>query len=157
MRKIDLKIGNLISYNNTTQKVVEIHKKGVIHTTDLGSNYFTEYKYLEPVRLTSRFLIECGFEEEKRLWQNRNFKASLLLTDILEIKSLEVSDAWNTIEYVKVGLFALGKDLGVNIKFVHELQNFYYSFKKEDIQFKELSDLNKRRFNINTNIKQNKQ
>lgn len=117
----DLRIGNYINYECTTHVVAELHEDKLIHHwwNFAADGYVTKYNQILSIPLTGIELEKLGFEEkENGYFADSNF----FLAEIHE-------DFW-LCELIddKVVRYA-------QVDFVHELQNLYYFFTKQELKY----------------------
>jgi len=62
----ELRIGNYINYENTTHVVAELHKEKIIHfwINSGHDGYVTTYNQVQAIPLTTREILDFGFEED---------------------------------------------------------------------------------------------
>lgn len=108
----ELRIGNYVNYKCSVIIIDTIYYDSV--NIDLTNCDGIDINLLKPIPITEEVLLKCGFEKEGvfHFW----------------IKHLLI---WNPSE----GLFVHDKT-GVQIKYLHQLQNLYYCFTGKELEFK---------------------
>lgn len=103
----DLRIGNFVyvSYENE-ESILKFE-------FDSGWNF----DYIKPILLTEEWLVKFGFETDKIEWWNGNMTIGIFKDGLFFCPSGEIT-------------LRIGKE----IKYVHQLQNLYYSIFGEDIE-----------------------
>lgn len=112
MLKSDLRVGNYVYDNGIIRKVYELtdnycgfQKYGILSSSEI----LVPYTMLQPIEINEEILIKAGFKK----FTNNVFNKELFSYD------LEVNYILNGYEFKQ-------------IKYVHELQNWYFNtFKKE--------------------------
>lgn len=123
----DLKIGNYVYRNGDGEELRDVTSidcssgkySGVYLNESLGRTLLSE---ISPIELTKQRLYRFGFYEiEKDIFFKEEFPFSLTYVDDVN----EKEPYWG----VRHNLTLLAK-----LKYVHELQNMYYSFNKVDLR-----------------------
>lgn len=120
MKVQDLRVGNLLTYNNKDFKVLEIHQGKIKAQSNKGIVEFN-LSELQPVILTEQRLIEWGFTKSEIT------KGKYYVEDYLEF-TIEDND-WDN---PSLNIFIDGKYITC-VEFVHELQNLYYALTNEEL------------------------
>lgn len=104
----DLRIGNFVYlfYDENEQSILKFE-------FDSGWNF----DYIKPIPLTEEWLVKFGFETDKIEWWNGNMTIGIFKDGLFFCPSGEIT-------------LRIGKE----IKYVHQLQNLYYSIFGEDIE-----------------------
>lgn len=122
MKVQDLRVGNLVIYNNKDFKVLEIYQWKIKAQSNKGIVEFN-LSELQPIPLTEQRLIEFGFEKGE---------------DILDYKNVYYfKNCWVSLDcYDNVG-FDWIDETAVNCYetlYVHQLQNLYYSLTGNELK-----------------------
>ena len=118
----DLRIGNYINYECTTHVVAELHEDKLIHHwwNFVSDGYVTRYNQILSIPLTRTELERLGFEEkEEGYFADSNFFLAEIGEDFW---FCEMKGENKVVRYAKVD-------------FVHELQNIYYFFTKQELNY----------------------
>ena len=116
MRAEQLRKGNFVNtFLNTTEG--KLYKRGVIqclhmNTIEVEKNETMQYNMVEPIELNNEWLVKFGFEKYNECFYKIELKRGY-------------SDGWylsNENELTKSM-----SEFMVRIKYVHELQNFWFS------------------------------
>lgn len=122
----ELRIGNLFIDTvgayceaNTVQKVKDINSAGVNSWRDMGISGCCFFENMEPIPLTSEILETCGFQLATTGGYYKDFEGTSILF------------------FEKKGFFSLGY-IGSQTKYLHQLQNLYFSITQEELPFNNL-------------------
>ena len=119
----DLRIGNLIKYEDKLVQVVQLSSLMILCQRD--ENQFLVNcapKVFQPIELTEEVLLKIGFEKFVKSFRMELSECRL---DYFINKSLYI--------YKKHTNCCLIKDLEIKCEFLHELQNAYYCLTGEDL------------------------
>lgn len=116
----DLRIGNLLKFNEETVDVESIGFDGVNLRGGYDWSIDCEFNYdeLEPIPLTEDILLKCGFVKHKAgiggcdMWQGMD--------------AWEMDDEWLFRGSPERGLKLIGY-FNSNIQYLHQLQNLYFA------------------------------
>lgn len=118
----ELRIGNIVNtFLNTTEG--KLYTRGVIkalhmNTGEVENNCTMQYNMIEPVELNEQWLVVFGFEKYNECFYRIKFKGKFI-------------DGWylsNNNELTR----SLSEFM-VRIKYVHELQNFWFSLTSQEL------------------------
>jgi hypothetical protein len=152
MKPEELRIGNLVNVCYSDKrikltKVKSIHEKGVnIFATSCGDIYAkaiynyeappmgTSYKaeaYILPIPLTEEWLHDFGFELDNGF---TTYKIDVLKGYLI----VAVDGSWGLYKDEYSNRIGSSYNNTKDIKYVHELQNFYFALTGEELKFDEL-------------------
>jgi len=123
----DLRIGNLIKpipnekeeIINTISYVEGVTNDGFIFTNGFRLGYYSDNEDFEPIQITEEWLIKFGFKKSAESeWYNLPYFQ-------IEI----VVDKNNDFTFCVANNFVIK-----HVKYIHELQNLYYSIKGIELQ-----------------------
>ena len=123
MRNNELRIGNLILFDNKPVEITGIPKTGL----NFGKAGFAVSinEFFQPIPLTEEWLLKFGFKLDML---NFNWNAAIGENEIGDFKlSLRYSE--------RVGWFFQSKC--TIIKYVHQLQNLYFAITSEELKLKQ--------------------
>ncbi|WP_346236731.1 hypothetical protein ABDK00_014135 [Niabella insulamsoli] len=116
----ELRVGNLVLIDGVPKSVIEISIHGVCYVDDI--KLFETYGNISPIPITEEILIKAGFE--KSFGTNWEYERS--------IGAIKMYCLWNTEWYFELG----GIYLGDHPKYLHQLQNIYYSLLGKELEIK---------------------
>ena len=132
----DLRIGNLILHNKDIVKVTEIvNLNNGYCINGIGLNGYTHYgnvaDYFEPIPLTEKILLDCGFKQNRDKWFEINY-----FTDCKE--SAEKMGILINLVSNRCGIIDTDTDeqsamTANRVYYLHELQNLFYSLTKTEL------------------------
>lgn len=120
MKVQDLRVGNLLTYNNKYFKVLEIYQEKIKSQSNKGIVEFN-LSELKPIPLTEEILIELGFKKKGDFF----------------------FDWYLAIEHFRYGVYIITYDENPKFvsrvgrhgfKHVHQLQNLYYSLTNKELK-----------------------
>lgn len=121
----ELRYGNYVLHNDAIDTICEIGQSYNGYTEKQG--YFNFGKYsIEPIPLTEQWLINFGFDKS---WDSTFFnlvlpnKYKVYISISLELESYQLCQSV--------------QGFSIDIKFVHDLQNLYYSLTKQELILKQ--------------------
>ena len=123
MKNSELRIGNLILFENKTVEVTGISKSAL----NFGKHGFAIniLEWFQPIELTEEWLVRFGFTLNM---DNFNWNAAIGENEIKDFKlALRYSN--------RIGWFFQSKC--TVIKYVHQLQNLYFCITGEELKLKE--------------------
>lgn len=114
----ELRIGNLINYNEQYCKVVSLYDDGIIWFDDKNNDsYSSEVYEPNPIPLTPEILEKAGFEKYEKIkdecWHKGNF-------EIFKTSSPGYS-------------MDIEKDIYPELIYLHQLQNLYFALTGEEL------------------------
>ena len=116
----ELRIGNTVKHKTTGSilTVMEIKESTVrvSYTTDKPRTAIIEYNDLEPIPLTDKILLKCGF--------NFNFNAS----------RWEINDVGLKITDILGKYYGTNFPIKVSFKYLHQLQNLIYAITGNELE-----------------------
>jgi hypothetical protein len=123
----ELRIGNLLNYNNIAYKVVKIENGFIGLDRDDDFEDYADIKDIDPIALTEDTLLKCGFTKKSErvfiLPQGKSrlfYSYQLFLIDDIEFDyAVHIPDFTQPIAFVK-GL--------------HNLQNLIFSLTKKELE-----------------------
>ena len=115
----ELRIGNYVKdyYYDTT---IEVSIKTLIVIEELTKPTSEFQCPIVPIPLTEEWLLMFGFKLHKMEFKNRYFIGE------------EFSIDYNIVH--KSFYFNIGYEYGVNMKYIHQLQNLYYALTGQELQ-----------------------
>ena len=121
IKKKDLRIGNIVKYNDLFGDFYEIDAIGeevTIYNPKLKKSYFSvDYGNITGIELTGEILLKCGFEN----WNKDYYRFLIPKFDYFYLPKHEKTNVKNVNK----------------ISYLHELQNFmYYNFNKFELNIK---------------------
>ena len=124
IKENDLRLNNLVKWNDTVQKITAIAFGNCLLDKHPTADYPVKLIEIEPVQLTEKILLSCGFKERK----------SVFGYWIYEIK---FQHTVFSVEEVDLGLcyFYIGNTHVSQTKNVHELQNIYFALTGVELVF----------------------
>lgn len=118
----ELRKGNYLQGKDSFVEVTEILSSGIVSIKGNTSKFYVEGENpcLTPIPLTEEVLLRCGFEAHKsnHFW----FRKDALCVSITGVVELIY---WNKMPF----------KLDIEIKHLHQLQNFYYSICSEELTY----------------------
>jgi len=112
MKATELRIGNLVKYNDGgIFKVIGIYNFGLDVEDDIEVTYM-EYENFSAIPITEEWLLKFGFEKKYKNYEKGYF--------------MFFKGSCSRISY-KLSL------IGINIKYVHQLQNLYFALTGEEL------------------------
>jgi hypothetical protein len=121
MNPKDLRIGNLVYYFD---KIIEIES---LHPQNDDVNDEIPFHCISGIPITTEWLIKLGFIKENYV-NNFYLENDRTLYLIYLEKYLEGEDDYVSIEYLKIPLRQK-----IKIKYVHQLQNLFYSIRNYEL------------------------
>jgi hypothetical protein len=119
MKANELRIGNLVNYNEGgIFKVIGIHEFGIDCEDEIETTYM-EYENFKPIPLTEEWLLKFGFEERMFGWWS----------DVLFLRTENRNGYFY--DWQKTN-----QTTGTYIEYVHQLQNLYFALTGEELTFK---------------------
>jgi hypothetical protein len=116
----ELRIGNLINYEQTTHVITEISKTMIIHcwVKNKKDEYVSDFSEISPIPLTPEILEKCGFEKA-----NDNFGG--YLSPLYKVGRIRINDNewYNSCFYTTV-------------KYLHQLQNLIHALTGTELEIK---------------------
>lgn len=129
MKPNELRIGNYIEHiDHGIFEVEIITSDGRIGLKDWE---FLNIKYLKPVKLNQKLLIEFGFKKEQSNYNNYRSWYELF-DDYILIRSNDIITKYRNFQFV----YLVNYDF-VKIKYTHRLQNLYFILTGKELKFKE--------------------
>lgn len=138
MKIEELRIGNLIRYNKPSYELLKIQRNVVVksikhnnknnmHVIECQTGERTFIKHFKPIRITQKWLLKFGFVDVKK-YNYADY--SLLMNNGLFIHI-------NLPKYeITIGQLNNFSHCILKLKFVHQLQNFYFSIIGKDLILK---------------------
>lgn len=129
----ELRIGNFVTYKNNEVIVTGVTNDPLIMFNIDGQGYFGDHeKEFNPIPLTEKWLIKFGFEKKQINTKN------IGLVDYLSPLDIQ-SDYGCTIDLDENQVWLRdcdGGKIGVQIQYVHQLQNLYFALTGEELTIK---------------------
>lgn len=100
--------------------IIQIRDVLESHVVDFFDNAYN-YDDIKPIRLTEEILLKCGFEYETKDWLYLKYIKFNFNTD----RSVNMS-----IVYVNIN----NRDMGLEIEYLHELQNLYFALTQKELE-----------------------
>lgn len=126
LKSTELRIGNLIQGEGG--KPFRAMPLDIVHLNQIEQAGKTSIDH-KPIKLTSKWLIDLGFELNKyaNVFTKSGVELYCMLTDH-KPQTLEFSD-YIFIHEVSIG----GSGITTHIEYVHQLQNFYFALLNEEL------------------------
>lgn len=115
MVAIELRIGNFIYCDGILTNVKNIYNDGVDFVNERGDVNFSAFEHVKPIPLSEEILLKCGLE---------------LRCDELHINDKVFEFIGNDLYYTD----GSGRKLSIPIKFLHQLQNFYFALTGTELE-----------------------
>lgn len=127
MKVNELRIGNLVLYNDLYCKIIGIDKIGMDEDRVLveyhnGETDYCYIGYIEPILLTEEFFLKNGFEKDPMITQYSKEIDEFLISYIDGANGCLLSIQGKKSQFYKY-----------DIKYIHELQNAYYCLTNEEL------------------------
>jgi len=119
IKATELRIGNKVLYNNRIVKVVSIHRTGDVFVNQEGHVHIKE---IHPIDLNRNLLLKYGFAEVHHGIYSYTFR--------------ELTEIFNTMNEF---FFRYDGKFIASFKYLHELQNIFFSLYKEEIKITRLA------------------
>lgn len=119
MKANELRIGNLVFLNG------ELYQMTIQTFEDIGQSEYDEEDFT-PIPLTEKWLTDFGFEFSKSVWFYLENCPYELTGGIFTLRLKGLQDFY----------FFLDLEIGCKIKYVHQLQNLYFSFTGVELTLK---------------------
>lgn len=126
MKATELRIGNWVNINGWDCDVAEI-STNQIHISNGIEPYLLEYE-VEPIPLTKEWLERFGFEREEEYYEGGMIDYRMILMK----NSLEFVSFWESEDITGVNQC----QTGVDVDYVHQLQNLYFALTGEELELK---------------------
>ena len=138
MKANELRIGNLIEYNGKEFVVVEIRKNTLRIKHWSGMTSVISIYDCKHILLTEEKLIELGFEKKPC-----GYRSSKYVKGIIELHNYG-GDVFKNMEIAMVEAYESDNEqdtisvmLHYDVMYVHELQNIYSIFTREELELKQ--------------------
>ena len=126
MKASELRIGNLVNYNEGgIFKVIGIYKFGIDCEDEIETTYM-EYENFKPIPLTAEWFLKLGFKKEKSDIPTFSKVFGSFIEDDYEhclIINLDADD----------NLYTIVNGVKLILKYVHQLQNLYHALTLEEL------------------------
>lgn len=116
----ELRIGNIVKYANESYNIVELYKNRITIEGIERQNYNICYSEISGFTITKEWLIKFGFKE---ILEEGNFE--------LETTHFNMTH-FNNEFFISFGKYS-ERDIINHIKFVHQLQNLFYSLTNKEL------------------------
>ena len=128
MKAEELRIGNLVNFNDTIATVLELrenHARIEYMRSDTGMRYSTlvEYGRLEGVLITEEWLVKFGFKHKK------TDKANCYTLNFFSLNFVN-DGRYKGKTFIRVANF--NPDIN-NFLFIHQLQNLYFALTGQEL------------------------
>ena len=135
----DLKINNIVRYKKGhLARIVSItlvdDSKELIEVRGIDDNYIDgtyDIFHWEPVPINEEIILSCGFLDYGKDSSN---------VHLFGLNGIYLERPYRSKEYF-INNISLNGINGIKIKYIHELQNFYSTAKKEQLKFKDLINI----------------
>ena len=136
MKASELRIGNIVVFNNTTNIIYGIKYSNAYYVR--FAEMWLNMEDIEPILLTEELLLKFGFEE----WDIKGewvFEKVIFKDFDIEKKMIICSSGTCSLEEqenhpdVDVQKFIIRQD----IKYVHQLQNLYFALTGKDLEYEQ--------------------
>ena len=122
----DLRLNNLVKWNDSVQKITAIAFGNCLLDKNPTADYPVKITEIEPIKLTEEWIKKAGFKEIKFLNEYHVQEKGYKYLDM--IIRYGVFDGHRF-------LFDFANGKCVNLKYVHQLQNLYFSITGEELVF----------------------
>lgn len=125
MKANELRIGNLLMYNSPVSLTSEMIELNIYHLSDiLGETVLScsdRKNAYEPIPISEEWLLNFGFDfQEPYHWFHNKIQPIFITKSFLESDTFLVKTTFG--------------DKLTSLKFVHDLQNFYFSITGEELE-----------------------
>jgi len=134
-----LRIGNLVEYNGLHLTVIAIRTNDIF--LDGGKSFFLKVNEINPIPITEESLVNMGFEKRNDLiFKEFHYRWNDPIQEDDETEELEYSINFNFEDYTKISIETHNEhghysDMPMpHIKYMHQLQNLYYSKTGEELE-----------------------
>ena len=129
----ELRIGNLLKFGNNICKVYEINNVNYyIRNEKTDESLKSSWANIEPILITEEWLLKFGFE-----WTDYDEENPDFLGLKYRNRDLFYTDRSCNFEYVSFNNSILGV---ININYVHQLQNLYFTLTGSELQIVDLTE-----------------
>ena len=132
MKVNDLRIGNLLLFENETQEVSSIHSDNTIRLKKTKDDkchgcYNVDTVTIEPIPITEEWLLKFGFYYQS---SDKNYVVKSKQENNNSIKKIDGDWCYNN-DYSDASCYFVRE-----LRYVHELQNLYYALNDEELTIK---------------------
>lgn len=120
LHSFDLRIGNLLLYEDRVIEVVGLNKGWIEYYNEEFDKCGDKPKYFHPIELTEELLVKIGFKKCDIVLYYRKEEENLVVV-IIKDDDTFILKKMNTIDEVFIDKMTL-----TNVKYLHQLQNAYY-------------------------------
>lgn len=124
IKKNDLRLNNLIKWNGLVQKITAIAFGNCLLDKHPTADYPVELIEIEPIPLNEKILLNCGFKQRKSCFGYWIYEIMFHQT-VFSVEEVDSGLCYFYIEYTYV----------TQTRYVHELQNLYFSITGEELVF----------------------
>jgi hypothetical protein len=129
MKTNELRIGNLVNYNNLANSV-----RGIDETyIELFDNTYAYIDNIEPIPLTEDWLIKFGFEIKR---DGEFLQADLCIRDEFYLCCYDLTDSFDISYQYRNDDGIDSIPVLMDLQFVHELQNLYFALTGKELKIK---------------------
>ena len=134
MKANELRIGNLVKYDNRIFKIDSISTVFPTLNTDEFGIGVVDYNNIEPIPLTEDWLLKFGFENNKRANANRYFKEGIYPRSFaFQFYKNGRVDFW----YSDFNVGNLNRIKYNLLEYVHQLQNLYFALTGKELEYEQ--------------------
>ncbi len=122
----ELRIGNYVMTGNIKSIVLEIFASGITHDSKNGNIVAGHcgWSHINPIPLTEEWLLKFGFTKEDNGWHKKD-----ICNDFSALY-------WERLAGLDLSVNKRSMHLA-NIKYVHQLQNLYFSLTGEELKIQQ--------------------
>jgi len=127
IKEQELRVGNLLNYNNIAYKVVKIENGFIGLDREDDFEDYADIKDIEPIELTENVLLKCGFtKKSERVFKSKRSQSNLFYQlELFLIDDIEFDYAVHITYFTQPIAFVKG---------LHNLQNLIYSLTKKELE-----------------------
>jgi hypothetical protein len=135
MKANELRIGNLVKYDNRIFKIDSISTVFPTLNTDEFGIGVVDYNNIEPIPLTEDWLLKFGFENYKPANANRYFKEGIYPRSFaFQFYKNGRVDFW----YNDFNVGNLNRIKYNLLEYVHQLQNLYFALTGKELEYEQV-------------------
>lgn len=137
LNSFDLRIGNLLLYEDRIIEVVGLNKGWIEYNNEEFDKCGDKPKYFEPIELTEDILMKIGFKKEKQLISYLFYlDYEIDKNNIIWVKYIIYPKDPSLLRIItsQSGNYECFEFIKRGIRYLHELQNAYYLLTGEELE-----------------------